>query len=46
MDLPKLEIFEIKYGAEGFKLTNNSPYWNFSIFEVKFELKFREPSRC
>jgi hypothetical protein len=41
-DLPKLEIFEIKYRAEGFELRNKSPYWNFSRLIKEFELKFRK----
>jgi hypothetical protein len=43
MDLPKLEKFEIKYGAEEFGKRNKIYYWDFSRFGRKFELKFREP---
>jgi hypothetical protein len=45
-ELPKLKKFEVKYGAEGFELTNNCSYCNRSRIEMEFELKFREASRC
>jgi hypothetical protein len=31
----------VNYGIVGIR--NNFPYWNFSKFEMKFELKIREP---
>jgi hypothetical protein len=37
--LPKLEKIEIKYGFAGFEIKNNIVYWNFSRFEIEFELK-------
>jgi hypothetical protein len=39
-----LHKFEIKYGFEGFDEGNSFPYRNFSRFEMKFELKFKEAS--
>jgi hypothetical protein len=37
-----LQKFEIKYGWKVFDLRNNVPYKDFLIFEMDFELKFRE----
>jgi hypothetical protein len=40
--LPKFEKKnQIKYGYVGFELRNDFPYWKFSIFKIKFELKYR-----
>jgi hypothetical protein len=41
-DFPDLKKFEMKYGHEGFEERNNFLYWNFFMFEMKFELKFQE----
>jgi hypothetical protein len=35
----------IKYGFEGFELTNNFHYWNFLKFGIKFEFKNKGSSR-
>jgi hypothetical protein len=43
-NLPGLNFFEIKYGCEGFEERRNYPHRNFLIFEMDFELKFREVS--
>jgi hypothetical protein len=37
-----LEKLEIKYGWKELEMRNNSSYRNLSIFELKFELKFKE----
>jgi hypothetical protein len=37
--LPKFKTFQIKYGFEGFEITNNFPYWNLSKFGVGCELE-------
>jgi hypothetical protein len=37
--LPVLEKMQIKYGLVENEIRNNSPYWNFSKFEIEFELK-------
>jgi hypothetical protein len=42
MYLTELEIFQIKYGCEGFRVRNNFPYMYFSKFGIEFELKIRE----
>jgi hypothetical protein len=34
-----LEKMQIKYGLVENEIRNNSPYWNFSKFEIEFELK-------
>jgi hypothetical protein len=39
---PKLKKFQIKYGSSRFEIRNNFPFWHFSIFEIEFELIFRE----
>jgi hypothetical protein len=36
-----LELFEIKYCCEGFELTNNFPYLNFSRLTMDLELKIQ-----
>jgi hypothetical protein len=38
----RLQKFQIKYGWKELGVRNNFPYRNFSIFEMDFELKFRE----
>jgi hypothetical protein len=43
--IPELEKFEIKYGCEGFDVSNNFPYWIFSRFRMEFELKFEQGSK-
>jgi hypothetical protein len=45
MDLPELEIFEIKYGCEWFNEKNNDPFRNYLWFEMDFEWKITEASR-
>jgi hypothetical protein len=37
-----LQKFQIKYGWKGLEIRNNSPYRNFSGFEIGFELTFGE----
>jgi hypothetical protein len=37
-----LKKFQIKYGWKELEIRNNYPYINFFIFEMEFELKFRE----
>jgi hypothetical protein len=37
-----LEKLEIKYGWKELDIRNNVAYRNFSIFEMKLELKIRE----
>jgi hypothetical protein len=44
-DLHWLKKIEIKYGCEGFEISNNFIYRNFSEFEMEFELKIKEASR-
>jgi hypothetical protein len=41
-DPPAVEKFPVKYGLKEIEIRNNSPYRNFSRFEVEVELKFRE----
>jgi hypothetical protein len=41
-DPPGVEKFPVKYGWKELEIRNNSPYRNFSRFEMEFELKFRE----
>jgi hypothetical protein len=43
-DLLDLQKIEIKYGWREFEIRNNFPYKGFLIFEMDFELKFREAS--
>jgi hypothetical protein len=44
MYFPLLQKFETKYGWKVFEMRNNFAYRNFLIFEMDFELKFREAS--
>jgi hypothetical protein len=37
-----LQKFHIKYGWKEFEIRNNVTYRNFSIFEMEFDLKFKE----
>jgi hypothetical protein len=37
--LPKLKIFEGKYGSTRFELRNNFSYWNFFKFRIEIKLK-------
>jgi hypothetical protein len=37
-----LQKFQIKYGWKELEIRNNFYYRNSSIFEIEFELKFRE----
>jgi hypothetical protein len=39
-----LQKFEIEYVWKVFEIKNNFPYNGFLIFEMDFELKFREAS--
>jgi hypothetical protein len=41
-DLPWVKKFPVKYRWKEIEIRNNSPYRNFSRFEVEVELKFRE----
>jgi hypothetical protein len=40
----ELQKFQIKYGWKELEIRNNSPYRNFSRFEMELGLKFREAS--
>jgi hypothetical protein len=44
IELSRLKNFQIKYGWKVFEIRNNFPYKDFLIFEMDFELKFREAS--
>jgi hypothetical protein len=44
LDVPVPQNFEIKYGLKLFVIKNNFSYRDFVIFEIGFELKFREAS--
>jgi hypothetical protein len=39
-----LKKLELKYGWKELEMRNNSSYKNLPIFELKFELKFKEVS--
>jgi hypothetical protein len=41
-ELPLLENFQIKYRIVENQIRNDFTYWNFSIFEIEFELKIKE----
>jgi hypothetical protein len=43
--IPVLENFQIKYVFARNSIRNNFPYWNFSTFEIEFELKIKEALR-
>jgi hypothetical protein len=45
-DPPVPQKFELKYGWREFEVRNDFPYKGFPIFEMDFELKFREFSVC
>jgi hypothetical protein len=46
IDPPVPKKFELKYGWRAFEARNSFPYKGFLIFEMDFELKFREVLMC
>jgi hypothetical protein len=41
--LPLLKNIQLKYGCVDNLMGNKLPHWNFSKFELEFELKIGEP---